>query len=339
MKKSYTLVLLLLSFSIGGILAQVPRTMLVEHFTQASCGPCASLNPALHTLLENNPSVAYIKYQVSWPGTDPMNAHNPSHVNVRVNFYDVTGVPSTIFDGNVYKGSPSGFTQAMINNRASVSSPFSLTVSSRLNPSQDSIFVTAIVRKEADTSNTGVYTRIAVLEKHIQFTTPPGSNGERDFYHVMKRMLPHAVGTALPAAMAVGESDTIEVAWKLANVYDIEQLMVTAFIQNNNNNNVYQAAFTEAGMTSADKSLDIPAIHLYPNPATSQCTLSFPFTEKSTISLLNMMGQNLLTEMPGTACSEYTLNVQNLQPGLYLCKVSEGSQEFITRLLIQAQGL
>jgi hypothetical protein len=38
------------------------RLVLVEHFTQASCGPCASQNPALKTLLDaNNTKVVALK--------------------------------------------------------------------------------------------------------------------------------------------------------------------------------------------------------------------------------------------------------------------------------------
>jgi hypothetical protein len=64
---------------ISGVTASFgQRLVLLEHFTQASCGPCASQNPALNALLDNNTTkVVAIKYQTSWPGTDPMNAANP----------------------------------------------------------------------------------------------------------------------------------------------------------------------------------------------------------------------------------------------------------------------
>ena len=56
--------------------AQVAQMPIVEHFTQASCGPCASQNPTLYTTLGTFGSANYAKitYQTSWPGVDPMNA-------------------------------------------------------------------------------------------------------------------------------------------------------------------------------------------------------------------------------------------------------------------------
>ena len=326
-----------LAVLIGLVFAQVPRTMLVEHFTQASCGPCAAQNPALHTLLTANPNVAYIKYQVNWPGTDPMNAHNPSQVNSRVNYYTVNSVPSTVFEGNVYKGAPSGFTQAMINNRATASSPFSLSLSYRLSSAQDSIYVTAIVRKEADTANTGVFTRIAVLEKHIHFNVAPGSNGEKDFYHVMKRMLPNAVGTALPTGMVVGDYDTIEVAWKIVNVYELDQLMVVAFIQNTNNKNVYQAASSDAILTSTQENLNDFVVNVYPNPTSDFISFSYPPAESVQISIINSLGQTVWVQATEEVSSAYSADLRGFTPGLYLAKIVAGGKESVHRILIQAQ--
>lgn len=109
--------------------AQAQRLVIVEHFTQASCGPCASQNPALKSLLDQNKTkVVPIKYQTSWPGADPMNAHNPAQVASRVSYYGVTGVPGVRLDGNVASGLPSAITQTNINSRHAVPSNFELQV-------------------------------------------------------------------------------------------------------------------------------------------------------------------------------------------------------------------
>ena len=62
-----------LAFTGGSLFGQTQRTVFIEEFTQASCAPCAAANPAFNTLLSANTAKAVsIKYQVSWPGTDPM---------------------------------------------------------------------------------------------------------------------------------------------------------------------------------------------------------------------------------------------------------------------------
>ena len=126
--KKLTIVLALL---LGGstAFAQATRLVLFEEFTQASCGPCASQNPAFNTLLSGNTTKAIsIKYQTSWPGVDPMNAANPTDVATRVSYYGVNGVPWTAMDGDTatgsaYAGAPANVTQTAIDTRYAVASP------------------------------------------------------------------------------------------------------------------------------------------------------------------------------------------------------------------------
>jgi len=95
MKKIYILILaaMLTGFS-NHLFAQARRFPLIEHFTQASCSPCAQQNPFLQAVLDvNRGAVNHIAYHTSWPGVDPMNAYNPTEVADRVSYYGVNGVP------------------------------------------------------------------------------------------------------------------------------------------------------------------------------------------------------------------------------------------------------
>lgn len=49
------------------------RWVLIEEFTNASCGPCASQNPGFHNYLQKNMNnVIPIVHRTSWPGADVM---------------------------------------------------------------------------------------------------------------------------------------------------------------------------------------------------------------------------------------------------------------------------
>jgi hypothetical protein len=80
MKKTFTLLSMMLAGSLA--FAQSQRLVLVEGFSQASCGPCAAQNPALNAALTaaTHDTVVSIKYQTSWPGIDPMNAQTAAEV-------------------------------------------------------------------------------------------------------------------------------------------------------------------------------------------------------------------------------------------------------------------
>jgi hypothetical protein len=241
----------ILLFSAAGI-ASAQRMMLLEHFTQASCGPCASQNPALKARLDANPGkVVAIKYQTSWPGVDPMNAANPTDAANRVTYYNVTGVPNSVVDGNAYNGSPGGVNQSLIDTRSSGSDAADVDVKyiiiDNADPVSDSMLVTAKV-KAISALPAGYKLRVAAIERQIEFATPPGSNGEKYFESVMKKMLPDGNGTTLPA-IAAGDSVSYTFKWSLKRAngsdvyYNLGQAAAVGFVQNDANKQVLGTAY------------------------------------------------------------------------------------------------
>jgi len=228
----------------------VPRKVLAEEFTQASCGPCASQNPAFNTLLDAvEDKVVPLKYQTSWPGYDPMNEHNPEDVQTRVSYYGVTGVPSVRLKGDVtpmggsYAGAPANVTGAMINNIYNDSTPVAISVDHTLSPTLDEIAITVTVTNVGadDLEVPQGKMRIALIEKELLFPFPPGSTTEADFYSVMRDMYPNAGGTAL-TALAAGESITYDLTEAVPDyIYDYNQVAVVAFWQDDASKEVYQA--------------------------------------------------------------------------------------------------
>ncbi len=225
---------------------QSQRFVLAEEFTSATCGPCASQNPAFDALLQQNADViTSIKYHMSWPapGNDPMYLHNTVDNNARRSYYGVNSVPHVFLDGNWFEGMPVQVTQATINAAAAVPSPFDIQVQHQLSADEDSIYVTTLI-KATDNVSGDLVAHNVVIEKHIHFNSPPGTNGERDFYNVMKKMLPTKNGTTINSSYAPGDYTIIQTAWELANVYDNDELAVVSFVQNNLNKEVHQAALS-----------------------------------------------------------------------------------------------
>lgn len=241
-----TSLLLALAFGTGAAFAQSQRIVLVEEFTQASCGPCASANPAFNTLLDANPTkVIPIKYQVSWPGTDPMNAQNPTEVATRVSYYGVSGVPYAVMDGNVVQGAPSSVTQSNINTEYAVASPFAIVTNFWFNTAQDSIWITCEVTATQATSLTTGRLRVVMIEKNINFTSPPGSNGEKDFYEVFRKAYPNMNGTPLATSWTNGQKKTVSFKAKIPTyVYKKSEIAIVAWVQDDSNKNVKQAAWS-----------------------------------------------------------------------------------------------
>ncbi|MCX6271128.1 MAG: T9SS type A sorting domain-containing protein [Bacteroidetes bacterium] len=249
MKKTLLSTLILIGLSVVLTCAQAPkaqRLVLAEEFTNACCAPCASQNPGFDALLSANPNkITSIKYHVNWPGPDPMNQQNTQDVGTRVTYYSVSGVPYCRQDGvapagSYYLGAPANLTQSMIDAAFALPSNYEIQLYQYIPPTNDSIYVTMLVHCVLPDSGQLV-AHIVVIEKHIHFATAPGTNGETDFYNVVKKMLPTRSGTALPSKMVAGDYVIIQSSWKLASVYNVNELAVVGFVQSNSTKNVRQA--------------------------------------------------------------------------------------------------
>ena len=261
MKKQFLLVcLLMLSLQIA--FGQTQRRVLVEEATNASCGPCASQNPAFDALLQQNPDkVAVIKYHASWPGYDPMYNHNPVENGYRISYYGINGVPTGVMDGT-YVNSPSSFSQSLIDQYYNIPAPFEMDMYHYLSPDQDSIYVITRIRAAQNVSEDNLRAYVVVVEKHIHFNSPPGSNGEKEFYDVMKKILPQKSGIGIMEEWQDGEYQMLLYGWELENVYDIDQLGVIGFVQDNDDKDVKQSAVSSETPFEAIYNTDVAAIEI-----------------------------------------------------------------------------
>ncbi len=241
---------LLLVFSVIVLqgFSQSQRLVLLEEFTSATCGPCVSKNTQFHTWQTQNPDkFTSIYYHVNWPAPgDPMNLANPQENGARVSYYMSPSsqyVPYSVLDGNVHNGSAGGWNMTTVNNRWAVPSPFEIDLQHRVSAGNDSVYSTILVKCTQDISASMTIHNV-IIEKWIHFNSAPcaNSNGERDFYWVMKKMLPGSTGTTIPSSMVTGDYILLEGAWKFGTVYDPTQIASVGFVQNKSTKEVLQAA-------------------------------------------------------------------------------------------------
>lgn len=221
--------------------AQNERVLLFECFTNTSCGPCASQNPGLDALISNNGDrVAAIKYHMSWPGSnDPMYLHNTADNDARRGVYSINAVPHTVVDGIRFSNQPGYLNQSSVNNWLAVESPLEMRLGYELD--QDAQTITVHVMGRASSAiNGSCKLYVGVIEKEIHYNSAPGTNGERDFYSVMKKLLPTAAGTVI-GELNEGDYFAYSFSWEWANVYNVDQLDAIAWVQNPNTKEVYQA--------------------------------------------------------------------------------------------------
>ncbi len=228
--------------------AQYARRPLVEEFTNASCGPCAGQNPGFNAVLDATASkVTPIKFQTVWPGTDPMNAQNAAEVATRVTYYGVTGVPHGVLNGtniandcNAYDGAPACLTVAKVDAAYAETTPVNMNVSYVFSPAYDSLKIVVSVTSDVALSG-ALKLHVAIVEDAIFFSAAPGSNGEKEFFQVMRKMLPGAAGTTT-GDFTSGETKEYTFNVKLPTyIYNKNQVGVTAWLQDDTNKQVHQS--------------------------------------------------------------------------------------------------
>lgn len=222
----------------------VPRSMLLETFTNYSCPPCASNNPIVHQFTNDYGTALVIGIQdhVNWPGpSDPFYLLTSTEVGGRRTYYNVNGVPSNFSDGASTGTASLGALQAAANERLLADSPFALTVTHVVNGANIDVTVTIDAVGVVPSGNLKV--QVALSETAIHYATAPGTNGETDFYNTMRRMMPDQNGTTLTITQGQQQvlhlSTPVVAAWTLANIRSI------AWIQNDDTHEVLQAATSE----------------------------------------------------------------------------------------------
>lgn len=121
MKKSVIILLLILPLCAYA----AERVVLLEDFTNHTCGPCWSLEPALNIIVDTYLAagdISVVRVHVNWPGaTDPIYLANPTEQNARKGFYGISSVPTIKIDGQGISSDSSAI-HNLINTRLAVPS-------------------------------------------------------------------------------------------------------------------------------------------------------------------------------------------------------------------------
>ncbi|MCK7539699.1 MAG: hypothetical protein MZV63_56705 [Marinilabiliales bacterium] len=210
-------IFVLLAFAFISQLNAYDKLSLVERFTNASCGPCAQLNTAWYTATTNNyvnsGLMSHIVYNVWWPGAgDPMYILNQSDNTTRTNYYGCNYVPWIDVNGTQISETQGAFISAVTNGNAQFA-PFKIVISQGVISNNLIEVGVKIIRDPTDVTTFGnVKLRVALTERTVAYSTPPGGNGENTFYSICRKMMPNAVGTTFTIP-APGDSTFISLQY------------------------------------------------------------------------------------------------------------------------------
>lgn len=295
--------------------------VLIEHFTQASCGPCAQQNPRLNKLIQNNDDkVAHIAYHTWWPGTDPMYDYNPAPVKIRVKYYGISGVPTVVVNGSYLQGSPQDVTQQVIDKLYGNNGLAQINVWHQR--AGDSLHFHIRIIPMADFPTPVRLYTVWVEDK--KYASAPGSNGETNFPDVMRQMLPDGNGYELDS---LKQNDTLfaDLSCKYDSQIDYNKSSVVVFLQNYDTKDVYvtyKKNFSDA--TGIENIQDKDVVSIYPNPVDNMLFIRLSKSYlplESHLEIIDPQGRVVL-EKTFTNGSNLRLNVSSLNPGIYILRIN-----------------
>ncbi|MBK8679059.1 MAG: Omp28-related outer membrane protein [Sphingobacteriales bacterium] len=258
-----------ISVNVNSLFKMPLRQLLYEHFTQASCGPCAVSNPpAIAAIKANKSKVAAIWYHTSWPGYDPMYNEEPGDPDARVSYYKISGVPNSIVEGGlVYNGSPGSVNSNSIKQWFNNLPPSSWEISLNETKTNSKASLTVDLTPLAAYNGTNLVAHVVITEEVVEYAQAPGSNGEKNFDWVERKMLTGTAGQAIPK-LALGEKYTLTLDYDFPSWVNKENLRTVIFIQDKSKKDIAQAFEAEAATgtnTGVTSTVEVFKIDVFTN--------------------------------------------------------------------------
>lgn len=231
-------------------LEEIPlsNVVLLEDFANVSCNPCVISNKIIETLTNEtygrNKLVA-VKFPTNFPApNDLFYLAAKSICDARISYYSVFFAPTTVIDGILKPiSTDSNSVKAAVDQRLLKELRFRMDVSDNVIGTDYYTTITIKVINGAGLDYSNLVLHTVVTETDIEFSTPPGSNGETVFHDVTRAMLPSSDGESLN-----GISLTDEVIFQrqtsINPIWVTNKLNTVAYIQNVVTKEVYQATST-----------------------------------------------------------------------------------------------
>jgi len=336
---------------------------LLESFSSMNCGSCALINPVIRSMInQNNDRFAMVFYHPMGYEGSPLYLFNPKDHDTRRVFHDVTYSPFATV-GSIYSGNAEAISQSLMDLEHARPAAFEIEASYYI--SDDNLFAQVDTESFADLSDRELRLFVVYTEDSIYFDAPPGSNGEQEFYRVMRSFIPDADGNRLDNQVE-GAIASFELSIRIPlEEVDLNQLELLAFVQDVNTKEVYQAVRfnyeeqdddddngddgddngddgddndngDDGDETNINDRHQHQSIRVFPNPSAGIINVSFEQPIQSgKIVLFNQQGIRVMSKNISAHYQEYTFDASRLNAGLYLLQIHTADSIITERIFIE----
>lgn len=224
------------------------KVVMLEDFANVSCIPCVASNKVIEAVANSyGPSkLAVVKFPTNFPSpVDPFYLANKEVCDYKMSpgFYNIIVAPTTIVDGTsrLYSLSDSTALKNIVDQQLALTPRFSLSVVDSMSGGSYFISVTIGIADTNGINTSDLVLFSAVTETDIEFSSPPGSNGETKFFDVLRFLIPDEFGESLSSLISAGEK-TILYEDAFGSEWNPEKISTVCYIQNLTTKEIYQAA-------------------------------------------------------------------------------------------------
>lgn len=310
--------------------AQVPKKIIVEHFTNTKCSICASLNPGFYVNLTSQPvDVLHIAYHPSSPYVGCYFSQlNKVENDARTNYYGIYGsTPKIMVNGTLIQATNNYNDPAIFDPFENQTSPISVDLSQA--QIGDSIEVRVRIKRVASGTIPALLLYGGLAEDTVNYT---GSNGESQHYDVFRKATFGTTGMALSAPDVVG--DSIEIVQRVValGIWNVNRMYAYAIVQEVGNRKTVQSSSLPVGIQSitANESSTVPNFEIYPNPVDGFFTVQTDKKSRIEVKIVDMHGR-VLQHIQTTGGSQISTSL--LQPGLYSVLVTINGKTTVRKIV------
>jgi hypothetical protein len=326
MMRIYLLLSYLMAFSIT-VNAQIPKTTIVEHFTNSNCGVCAYSNPFIADTLGNFPDVLRIAFYPSSPYANCFfSMQNPIENDARTNFYGVYGgTPKLLVNGELT-------TLANLESKLQTAAQDTTSYKLRLTQefiSMDSVEVRLMIKKVAPDFLVDALLFIGAAEDTVFQTTGNGESVHRD---VFRKALTNSVGDNILLPVNVNDSVVFNFPYKVDTAWNTNRMNSIAILQNISDKKLINATISTniSPVPNSVPSYTSTKLQLYPLPASDKIFIN-EWPQFSQAQIFSMQGSLLSTEQ----VKRQYIDLSSISDGTYILKLSGGRNVVNARIVVK----
>ena len=306
---------------------EVPKNILIEHFTNTYCSVCANKNPTFYNTIAPYNKVVHVAFHPSSPYAGcPLSQHNPSENDARTNFYNLYGgTPRIVVNGTVIPSSSNLISNVILDSQNNMTSPFDIDIA-QFQVGSDSMYTVVTINTVAATSVTSANVIILLAEETLNFTA---QNGETAHHDVFRKFLKNS-----NESLALnGASVSFTYGTKIDQEWTPSELTTTVILQATNKDILQSEQSDKLDFSTGISLTKIINEVLYPNPVKDFLYIDNKEQLINKIEIYSIIG-SLVMRIDLDHRAKVKIPVGDFKEGTYIVRIYDLDNKIYSRKIV-----